>query len=49
MSGVDAEIRAAKSESDGKFNEAMYGAVLPGLVVSNLKRPDEAEATFRTG
>ena len=48
MSGVDAEIIAPKSGPDGKFNDPMYGVELPGRVVSNLKRPEVADATDRT-
>ena len=48
MSGVDAEIIALKSDPEGKFNDPMYCVELPGLVVSNLKRPEVADATDRT-
>jgi hypothetical protein len=47
MSGVDAEIMAPKSDPEGKFNDPMYCVELPGLVVSNLKRPEAADATDR--
>ena len=47
MSGVDAEIIAPKRDPDGKFSDPMYGVELPGRVVSNLNRPEVADATDR--
>lgn len=48
MSGVDAEVIAPKRDPDGIDREAIYCPVILGLEVSSLKRPEAADATFRT-
>ena len=48
MSGVGAEMIAPKRDPEGIDREAIYCPVILGIDVSSLKRPELADATFRT-